>query len=81
MIDPPRALPLRLEPPAREDDEGLALCCLYGLLVAYAPGELTVAGLDTETVLALPAALHRALAYVAAALVEGKVVELLAARS
>ena len=78
MIDPPRALPLRLEPPAREEDEGLALCCLYGLLVAYAPGELTVAGLDTEIVTALPAALHRALAYLACALVEGRAMEIAA---
>ena len=78
MIDPPRSLPLRLEPPPHEDDEGLALCCLYGLLAAYAPGELTVAGLGTEIVTALPAALHRALAYVAATLVDGRAVEIAA---
>lgn len=78
MIEPPRALPLRLLPPPHDGDEGLALCCVYGLLVAYAPGELTVAGADTETVLPLPAALHRALAYVAGALVDDRVVEIAA---
>ena len=62
----------------REDGEGLALCCVLGLLEAYAPGELTGAGLDTEIVLPLPGALHRSLAHVAGVPVEGWAVEIAA---
>ena len=65
-------LPLHLLPGLDRRD----LRRLLGLLQTFDPGELTLSAEQEELVLALPPSLHRALRYIAATLLDGRVVRI-----
>ena len=65
-------LPLHLLPgPDRRD-----LRRLLGLLQAFDPGDLTLSAEQEDLILALSPSLHRALRYIATALLDGRVVRI-----